>query len=406
MYVQRKCEKKVTKYLRTREIIAIVGPRQCGKTTLLRHIFDDLQNAVYLDFEERENLELFEEDIDSFVQSHVKNHDFLFIDEFQYAGEGGKKLKYIFDRHEIKIIISGSSSSELTIKSLQYLVGRVFVFHLYPFSFEEFLSYKNEQVLNDFYYNPSHSGPIIKKINSYLDEFMLFGGYPRVTIADDDEEKRLVLKNIYDTYFLKEIKTIFNLASDFKLSRILNALALQVGGIVNYNELSALVGMNYQELLKHLNVLQKTFITVESRPFFTNKRTELVKSPKIFFIDNGLRNAVIKNFQLLKKRTDSGSLRENFAASELIKKDIDLRYWRSKSKAEVDFVIEQNGAIIPVEIKSALLKPQIPRSFASFIAKYQPEKAYIACEALFADKMVEKTEIHWPPLYHVPTILK
>jgi len=405
MYVQRTCEEKVTKYLHSREIIALVGPRQCGKTTLLRHIFDRLQNAVYLDFEERENLELFEEDIDSFIQLHVKNRDFLFIDEFQYAREGGKKLKYIFDHQKIKIIISGSSSSELTIKSPQYLVGRVFIFQLYPFSFEEFLRYRNEQLLNELYYNPSHSGPIIKKFNSYLDDFLLFGGYPRVVLADDNEEKQLVLKNIYDTYFLKEIKTIFHLASDFKLARILSALALQVGGLVNYNELSALVGMNYQDLLKHLNVLQKTFITIASRPFFTNKRTELVKSPKIFFIDNGLRNAILKNFQPLKMRTDLGSLRENFAASELIKKDIELRYWRSKSKAEVDFIVEQKRTVIPIEIKSAMLKPQIPKSFASFITKYQPEMACIACKALFADKLVEKTRIHWTPLYHVPVIV-
>ena len=138
MYIERILEGKIVKYLDTREIIAIIGARQCGKTTLMRHIFQGLKNALYIDFEDREKLELFETDIDAFCRLFVKNHDYLFIDEFQYAKEGGKKLKYIYDSQHVKIIVSGSSSSELSIKSIRHLVGRVFIFQLNPLSFQEF----------------------------------------------------------------------------------------------------------------------------------------------------------------------------------------------------------------------------------------------------------------------------
>ena len=141
MYIRRQLEEKINKYLHTREIVAVIGPRQSGKTTLLKHIYNNLKNAIFLDFEDRDILELFNEDIKSFIELYVKKYDYTFIDEFQYAKAGGEKLKYIYDNYKTKIIISGSSASELTIQSVKYLVGRIFIFNLYPCSFEEFLNY-------------------------------------------------------------------------------------------------------------------------------------------------------------------------------------------------------------------------------------------------------------------------
>ncbi len=146
MYISRILEKEIRKCLNKREIIAVIGARQSGKTTLLRHFYENLKNAVFLDFEDRQTLELFSEDINSFIELYVKKHDYVFIDEFQYAKEGGKNLKYIYDNSKAKIIISGSSASELSIQSIKFLVGRIFVFTLYPFSFEEFLNYKNPRL--------------------------------------------------------------------------------------------------------------------------------------------------------------------------------------------------------------------------------------------------------------------
>ena len=402
MYINRLLEKQIQKYLRTREIVAVIGARQCGKTTLLEHVFKDLKDAIFIDFEDREKLELFENDIEIFIKLYVKDYKFLFIDEFQYAREGGKKLKYIYDKHKTKIIISGSSSSELSIQSVQYLTGRIFIFQLNPLSFEEFLFYKNKKLLTEVFFNETHSKPIIEKFNEYLNEFIVFGGYPRVVTSESEEEKKTVLKNIYNTYFLKEIKQILNLSSDYKLSKLINALALQVGGMLNHNELCSTTGFSYHELVKHLNILNKTFITLESRPYYNNPRTELVKVPKVFFLDSGFRNTVIDNFQKTDIRSDSGSLRENFFASELVKKEIQLKYWRTKSKAEVDFVVQKNGSTFPVEVKSKLVQPKITKSFRSFIEKYKPKQGYIASEGLFANKEVCGTLVKWVPLYHIP----
>src|SRR3989344_1250764 len=148
MYINRFLEKELLKYAHKKEIIAVVGPRQCGKTTLLKHIFNSLKRAVFIDFEDRETLELFNDDIKSFVEIYVKGNDYLFIDEFQYAKEGGKNLKYIYDNCKIKIFISGSSATELSIQSVKFLVGRIFVFTLYPLSFEEYLNYKEPVLYN------------------------------------------------------------------------------------------------------------------------------------------------------------------------------------------------------------------------------------------------------------------
>lgn len=397
MYINRTLEKALKRHMDKREILAVVGPRQSGKTTLLKHIFEDLKRAIFLDFEDRQVLELFELDIKSFIDLYVKNYDYLFIDEFQYAKDGGKQLKYIYDTHKIKIVISGSSVSGLSIYSIKYLVGRIFVFTLHPFSFEEYLAYKEQILYENIYTKRKLSRPIIDRILPHFNEFCVYGGYPRVIATDNKEDKEIVLKNIYNTYFLKEIKEILNIKDDHKLSKLINALALQVGNIINYNELSDLTGFHHKDLLDHLNMLEKTFISVRSQPFYTNKRTELVKAPKIFFIDNGFRNVVVKDFQSIANRQDKSSLYENFIASEIIKAGFDVKYWRTKSRAEVDFVIEKNGKPIPVEVKSELKRPKITKSFASFIERYKPKAKIIFSNSLFS----EKNKIKFRPIFYL-----
>ncbi|MBI4139809.1 ATP-binding protein [Candidatus Woesearchaeota archaeon] len=398
MYIRRALERTLNKYLSTKEIIAVVGPRQSGKTTLLQNIFKQLQKANFLTFEDRETLELFNEDIQSFIDIHVKPYTYLFIDEFQYAREGGKQLKYIYDTQKTKIIISGSSVIDLTIHSIKYLVGRIFVFHLYPCSFEEFLLYK-EPVLYNIYSKRKLTLPIIKKIFPLFQQFCIYGGYPRVILGATKEEKEIVLKNIYNTYFLKEIKEILNIKEDYKIEKLLHALALQTGNIINYDELGVISALHHLELLDNMNVLEKTFICLRATPFHTNPRTELVKSPKIFFYDNGFRNTVIKNFQTIETRTDKGALYENFIASELIKQERKVQYWRTKSKAEVDFIIEQ---AVPLEIKSTLTAPQTTKSFQSFLEKYRPKKSIILSEKLSA----KRDGIIYEPIFSIEKIIR
>lgn len=400
MYIKRDLERKVLKYLGSREILAIMGPRQCGKTTLMNHVFEGLDgNKKFISFEDRETLEMFVQDIDLFVEQYVKGVEYLFIDEFQYAKEGGKKLKFIYDTHDTKIIISGSSVAELSIQSLKYLVGRVFMFNLYPLSFEEFLRYKNERLFRTFGKNEEFSEPATEMINEYYEEFVIYGGYPRVVTSGDTEEKKEVLRNIYNTYFLREVMEIFQLQEDFKLSKLIRILALQIGGMLNYQDLSSASGFNYKELRSYLNMLNKTFIHVESRPYFTNKKKEIVKAPKSFFVDIGFRNSVINNFQKLEKRPDAGGLNENFVATELIKKDIELRYWRTKAGAEVDFIVEAGGKLTPLEIKSGLKDARFTKSFRSFVEEYEPRKGFVFSYAYSKKKKLGKTDVYFRPLF-------
>ncbi len=395
MYIKRFLENTLTKYLDKKEIIAVIGPRQGGKTTLLTYLAKDLQQAMFIDFEDRQILELFISDLPSFIELYVKPYKYLFIDEFQYAPQGGKNLKYIYDHYTTKIIISGSSVTALSIQGIKYLVGRIFIFTLYPFSFEEYLAYKEPLIYNNIYTKKALTPQLIEKIFPYFEEFCIYGGYPRVIITQDKEEKEIVLRNVYNTYFLKEIKEILNIADDYTLSRLLYALALQVGNIINYHELAQITNLSHKQILDKLNILEKTFICIKSYPFHTNKRTELVKAPKIFFFDNGFRNITIKSLERLKYRQDKGALYENFVASEMIKLGKEIKYWRTKSKAEVDFVLEEKTNITPIEVKSGLKQSTMTRSFQSFIEKYKPKKAIILSEKL----LDQKKEIAFRPIF-------
>ena len=402
-YIPRLLENRINDYVKSPEIIAIIGPRQCGKTTLLHHIAAKLKftKTGIIDFEDRDELNLFMHDIKAFADLHVQGQNFLFIDEFQYATGGGKNLKYIYDHFPVKIFITGSSSTELSVQSIQYLVGRIFVFNLYPFSFKEYLRFKEPKLGQLIDGKPQIGPEIIKRINRHYADFQIYGGYPRVALSSANQEKETVIKNIFNTYLLREINQILNYRDEFKLTRLINALALQIGSSINYNELSSLTGFKHKELLEAIDILEKTFVIHKSIPFYTNKRLELVKSPKFFFVDNGFRNMAIKNFLPSTSRTDVGALNENYIATELVKKGYSIRYWRTKSKAEVDFIIEDQGYAIPLEVKTTINKPSVSRSFRSFLEKYQPPRGYITSQQLYADISINDIPVYIVPHWYL-----
>ena len=415
MYIKRSLEDKINKYLKSPEIIAVVGPRQCGKTTLLRHIFRPLKKAVYIDFEDRDKLDLFNNDIKSFYALYAKGMNYLFIDEFQYAVDGGQKLKYLYDTYKTKILISGSSVLDLTHQAVKYLVGRIFIFQLYPFSFIEFLRYKNPALYENVYLGikktvdqylfgtrgkpPVVTDQIIRKLSVYYYEYVVFGGYPRVLLADDREEKITVLQNIYNTYLLREIRDILQLSTENELQKLIKALAFQTGSMVIYNELGQISSLDYSRLMKHLNILEKTFLIRMVIPFCKNKRTEIAKTPKVYFWDNGFRNFVTGNFQPLDKRIDRGVLNENFTAGQLLKAENDIHYWRTKSNAEIDFVVEQAGTYIAMEVKSLLNSNKSGKALYSFREKYSVRKTVILSENYsFFDR---KKDILFLPVFFI-----
>jgi len=393
MYYKRDIEHKIEKYLETPEIIAIFGPRQVGKTTILKHFYKKVATPVFLTFEDIETKVLFEEDIKSFIQLYIDPYEHIFIDEFQYARMGGKHLKYIYDTTDKKIFITGSSAMELSINAVKYLAGRIFVFTLYSFSYGEFLRVKDEN-LHKLYMNADDtvSPTVSKRIYRYLDEYLAYGGYPRVILSQSTEEKIEVLKNLLSIYLLRDIKEIAKIADETKMYKLLKALSLQIGNVIVYNDLSTLIGVNAPQLKEYLTIFEKAFLTKTISPFFTNKRLEIVKNPEIFFFDMGLRNVIINNFNLLDERVDKGAILENFVFRELVEQDV--KYYRTKNGAEVDFIINDN---IPVEIKSNLTAMKISKSYHYFLEHYQPKRGYVLNFNQIGTKEFGKNSIKFLP---------
>lgn len=413
-YIQRELEETIKSFLKRREILAIIGPRQAGKTTLLEHLFSKLKKekkVEFLTFERERDLALFE-NIEDFKE-YYKDYQVLIIDEFHYAKNGGKKLKYLFDTTKIKFIISGSSSLELTFETGKYLVGRMFKFLLYPFSFREFLLAKDKRLFNllssrfkeiIFYKVDSKKifgQEINYRIRKYFEEYLVFGGYPALVLAKTKEEKIKILESILENYLLRDIKGLLNLKTKGELLKLSEFLSTQISNLLNYQELSNVSNLKYKEVITYLEILENTFIIDLLKPFYKNPRTELVKTPKVYFLDNGFRNYLISDFKEIEKRNDFGQLVENFVFSALKRKEVGkINFWRTKSKAEIDFILQKEGEIIPLEVKYSPL-PSIGKSFYSFIEKFSPQCGYILTQGFAEIKKIKNTKVYFVPVYYL-----
>lgn len=415
MYINRLLEEKIIKFLPRREFLAIVGPRQAGKTTLLKHlesIVKKSQKSVkFMTFEKKADLVLFEDNIEDF-KDLITPYDYVIIDEFQYALEGGQKLKYLFDTLKTKFIISGSSSLELTFRTGKYMIGRLFKFELWPFSFREFVSVKDKELyhllnkrlkgvsLLNFKRQQGFGSEINRRLSILLEEYLIYGGYPAVVLAKTKIEKQKILESIVESYYLREVSSLLKLASEDKLIKLQRALALQIGNLVNYRELSNILGLNYKELIKHLNILEKTYMVELIKPFFTNKRTELVKNPKIYSVDLGLRNWLVNDFRPISERNDRGMLAEDYALTMIKKNDLvkDVKFWRTKSQAEVDFVLVKDQYLYPIEIKYTSTAVSAGKSLYSFINKFSSKKAIILTKDYLAEETKHGCKIQFIPM--------
>ena len=414
-YIPRELEKTIQPFLKRKEILAVVGARQVGKTTFLEHLFSNLKKqkkkVEFLTFERENDLALFES-IEDF-KDYYKDYQILIIDEFHYAKEGGRKLKYLFDTTKIKFIISGSSSLELTFETGRYLVGRMFKFLLYPFSFREFLLSKDKKLYelleircgDLFFQKPDFKKFFGREINSRIqklfEEYLIFGGYPAVVLAETREEKIKILESILENYLLRDIGALLNLKTKGEILKIAEFLSTQVSNLLNYQELSRISNLRYREVITHLEILKNTFLVETLKPFYKNPRTELVKTPKIYFFDNGFRNYLISDFKEINKRNDVGRLVENYVFSLLQRKSLGkINFWRTKSKAEVDFLVQREGEIIPIEVRYSP-SPLIGKSLFSFIEKFSPKYGYILTKGFFGIKKIKKTNIYFIPVYYL-----
>jgi uncharacterized protein len=323
IFIKRKIDTKIQRYLKLPEILAIVGPRQSGKTTYLEHLISE-KGGKFISFEDVDTLNLFNNDIKKFIDTYLSDTDLLCIDEFQYAKAGGKNLKYIFDTYKgKKIIISGSSAIDLTIHALKYLVGRVIVINFWPFDKDEIKTVFPQFTEKELY-----------------DYYATYGGYPRVAIASNNEERKVMLKNIYNTYFLREVKDILGLVDEYKIQKLLVYLAQSVGSNISYTKLSNACELNERDVRKYLEFMNKTFVVYLVTPFFTNKLKEIVKQPKTYFFDIGFLN------HILSYEVPAGKKLEQVVMMEFIKADFDVKYWKDKQNREMDFVVYKDNKII------------------------------------------------------------
>ena len=420
---------ELKKWAERREVLAIKGPRQSGKTTLLKLFAEWLEkekgvrpeNSIFLTFEDKEVLEKFALGPKDFIKSFVRGEEkhYFLLDEFHYAKDGGQKLKLLYDTLEnVKFVVTGSSSLEIVALS-KHLVGRVFSFYLFPFNFHEFLKARDERIakiyekrnstVRNFILEGKELGIeediFLSDMQKFFEEYAVLGGYPEVIKGVDAETKRVVLKNIYETYLGRDVIELLRIQDIFKFRKLVSLLSSQVGSLINYNQLASACDSYYKEVIGLLNVLEETYVIKLVRPFHRNLRTELRKNPKVYFIDAGLRNYIANNFNPLETRSDAGALVENhalLALFNLVKDFGKVNYWRTLSKAEVDFVLSSGEDIIPVEVKySDFRGPKVSRSFRSFLTAYKPERGVVLTKNFWGEMRTSGTEIKFVPICYM-----
>lgn len=393
--IKRDIFNRVIEHLQAKEMTVIIGPRQVGKTTLLEQIQTYLMSEkkinfktlFYFNLDITKNLDLFskQENVINFIKDRKRKNEkiYLFIDEVQRIKNAGIFLKGIYDlKLGVKFVLTGSSSLEIKSKIQEALTGRKQIFKLMPLSLTEYAAYKNPEILKIIQKQKSISDYDFSEWQKLVGDFAVYGGYPRIAIEKNINKKIELIEELYNSYLDKDIINFLKIKNAVSFSKLVSLLAAQTGGLLNVNQLAAEIAVEVKTLNHYLDVLENTFIIKLIKPFFTNAKKELVKMPKVYFLDNGIRNFALSRFENLADRIDKGEVFENLAASELlkiVKPPRSLHYWRSLQKAEVDFVVRKgNGEIVPLEIKAQkMLKPIVSRSFRAFLARYKPNKAML-----------------------------
>lgn len=410
--IKRKLFSELKKHLPQKEISFIVGPRQAGKTTLMLLLKDFLEKqgekTLFLNLDIERDKQFFKSQATLIKKIELelgKKKGFVFIDEIQRKENAGTFLKGIYDMNlPYKFIVSGSGSVELKEKIQESLIGRKRIFQLFTLSFEEFVNfktdYKYENKLLDFFVLEK------EKTKELLEEYLNFGGYPRLFLEDEFGEKQKIIDEIYQSYLEKDIFYLLRLKKTEEFSNLVKILASQIGNLANFSELSSTLGISLKTLKHYLFYLRKTFIVQKVFPYFRNIRKEITKLPVYYFYDLGLRNYSLGIFGQVKDPKEIGSLFENFVLNLLKEKILwqpaKIYFWRTKDGAEIDFILDLKREIIPIEVKYKKLKqPEIPRALKSFIKKYQPKKAMIINLELEKTLKIENTSIRFLPYYKI-----
>ncbi len=357
MIIQRTIKQKIEEFLFKGKVVIIYGARRVGKTTLVKQLLESYPDSKYINCELLQNKTALETTNSELLKNFLGAYKLVVLDEAQNISDIGSILKIINDTFpEIQIIATGSSSFELGNKVMEPLTGRSRVFQLYPFSLAEIKG------TLDFI-----------GVRANLENFLRYGLYPEVfqkTETDAIEE----LNNIAGNYLYKDIMQYENLKRSDLLINLLRALALQIGNEISLNELSRLLGENLNTIKRYIELLEKAFVIYRLQSFSRNLRKEIAKGQKIYFIDLGIRNALIQNFNPLNMRNDIGGLWENFCIIERIKHNQNTRqfvnpyFWRTYDQKEIDYIEESGGTLQAFEFKFNEKSPTSPP--AEFLENY------------------------------------
>ncbi len=342
--------------------IVLLGPRQTGKTTLIKEILSDPDRYLFLDGDDP----LVQEELSDVNTEKLKqiigSYKTVFIDEAQRISNVGMTLKLITDQLPgVSLFVSGSSAFEINQKINEPLTGRKWEYHLFPISWTEF---------------QGHVGFIVAR--QQLEQRLIFGMYPEVIMSQGQEKD--VLMQLTSSYLYKDVLSLAGIRKPEVIVRLLKALAFQVGNEVSYNELANLVQVDKNTIGNYIDILEKAFVIFRLQPFSRNLRNEISTTRKIYFYDNGVRNSLISNYAPLDLRQDKGALWENFMVSERIKSNhynhhyVNSYFWRTRQKQEIDYIEDIDGQLTAFEFKySENKKVRFPVTFGKTYqdAKFQ-----------------------------------
>ena len=337
--IKRYIESQILKDFNKGKIICLIGPRQVGKTTMLGALESPDEKILKLNCDDILDVNQIENRSTIELKNLIKDYGMVQIDEVQRIENVGLALKKLADlKLPVKIIVTGSSSLGIRDKVYEPATGRLLEYNLYPFSLLELANATSRL-----------------EEQKQLETRMIYGLYPEI-VTDPSDAKRLLM-GITNNYLYKDTLSYGGVKKPDMLQKLVRALALQLGSEVSYNELSRMVGADKQTIEKYIDLLEKAFVVFRLSSYSRNLRNEIQKGKKIYFYDNGIRNAIISNFAPLELRNDVGALWENLMISERIKRNSYLRnyaqsfFWRTHSQQEIDYVEEEDGRLSAYEFK-------------------------------------------------------
>lgn len=337
--ITRSIEQRIRKQLFGGRAIVIMGARRVGKTTLFRQLLESEDNVLWMSGDEPDVRGLFENITSTRLKAIIGNARLVVIDEAQRITDIGIKLKLITDQMpEVQLLASGSSSFDLANKINEPLTGRKWEYKLFPLSFAELVGETN-----------------LLEEKRMIPHRMVYGSYPDVVTHQGDEIA--ILRELTQSYLYKDILEFDKIHKPDKLAKLLQALAYQIGSEVSFNELAQLCGLDAKTIANYVTMLEQAYIIFRLGSFSRNLRNELKSSRKIFFYDNGIRNAIIGNFSQVENRDDVGALFENYVMAECVKRKeytgdyANSWFWRNTNRQEIDYIEEKDGQLNAFELK-------------------------------------------------------